>query len=681
MKSINNLAENRVFLGITSMKKTLNLLFCLLLSLFAAAQTCSGGLGDPIVNVNFGSGTGFGPALAPGITNMNYQNSGCVLDNAYEIVNSVSGCYTGDWVTINSDHTGNPNGYFMLIGASDQPSDFFVQTVNGLCGSTEYQFAAWVVNMASHSGEILPDITFGIELTDGTLIQSLETGGIPWYSTAMWQQFAFNFTTPPGVTTVVLRMRNNAPGGYGNDLSLDDITFRAAGPSVNVSIAGHPGDTVTLCSDPANSLQFLGTVASCYSSTAYQWQQSVDNGNSWSDISGASNTNYTTNLTTAGSYLYRLTSAQTGNIGVTTCEVSSVPDTIAILPAANPAIGIQTDSLGVCAGAPVSFTATPVDGGSAPAYQWLVNGVPASGAGGPQFSTSTLANGDRVSCQLTSNAVCPKNPYAQSNVLSMDVLPLVTPSVTITTSANNICADSVVNFTAMPVNGGLNPGYQWMVNGKAVGSDTIVFSSGALGNGDLVNVALTSSLSCAVPASSNAIAMVLFPVPTVGLTPDTIIKGGSSIQMAPRITGTIMSYQWLPGQALNNDMIADPIASPPGNITYTLTVTTADGCTASAKETVDVFYDLAMPNAFTPNGDGRNDLFRIPPGIPVTAVRFEVFNRWGTRVFAGEGNNSAWDGTFGGKAQPAGTYVWMIGYYNPLTRQMVKRSGVVELVR
>jgi gliding motility-associated-like protein len=681
MKSINNLAKNRVFWAITSMKKTLNLLFCLLLSLFAAAQTCSGGLGDPIVNMNFGSGTGFGPALAPGITNMNYQNSGCVLDNAYEIVNSVSGCYTGDWVTINSDHTGNPNGYFMLIGASDQPSDFFVQTVNGLCGSTAYQFSSWAVNMASHSGEILPDITFSIELTDGTLIQSLETGGIPWYSTAVWQQFAFNFTTPPGVTTVVLRMRNNAPGGYGNDLSLDDISFRAAGPSVNVSIAGHSGDTVTLCSDPANSLQFLGAVASCYSSTAYQWQQSVDNGNSWNDITGANNKNYTLNLTTSGSYLYRLTSAQSGNIGVTTCQVSSVPDTIAILPAANPSIGIQTDTPGVCAGAPVNFTATSVDGGSEPAYQWLVNGLPVSGTTGLQFSTTTLANGDQVSCLLTSNAVCSKNHDALSNILSMDVLPLVTPSVSIISSANNICGDSVVNFTATTVNGGLDPGYQWMVNGMPVGRDTGVFSSRVLGNGDLVSVALTSSLSCAAPASSNAITMVLFPVPTVGLTPDTIIKGGSSIQMDPSITGAITSYQWSPGQALNNGMIADPVASPPGNITYTLTVTTADGCTASAKETVDVFYDLAMPNAFTPNGDGRNDLFRIPPGIPVNAVQFEVFNRGGTRVFAGEGGNSAWDGTFGGKAQPAGTYVWMIEYYNPLIRQMLRRSGTVELVR
>ena len=633
------------------------------------------------MNINFGSGTGFGPALAPGITNMTYQNSGCVLDNAYEIVNSVSGCYVGDWVTINSDHTGNPNGYFMLIGASDQPSDFYVQTVNGLCGSTNYQFASWVVNMASHAGEILPDITFSIELTDGTVIQSLETGGIPWYSTVVWQQFAFNFATPPGVTTVVRRMRNNAPGGYGNDLALDDITFRASGPSVNVSIAGHSGDTVTLCSDPANSLQFLGTVASCYTSAAYQWQQSADNGNSWSNISGAENANYTINPTAAGAYLYRLTTAQAGNIGITTCQVSSVPDTIEILAAANPAISIGADSLYLCAGSPVSFTATPVDGGSAPAYQWLVNGLPAIGATGPEFSSNSLANGDMVSCELISNAVCSKNPNALSNVLSPDVRPIVTPAVSITASANNICGDSLVNFTAAVVNGGQNPGYQWRVNGVAAGSDTAIFSSNALGNGDQISVALTGSLPCSFPASSNVLTLILYPVPTVGLTPDTIIRGGTSIQLDPVITGTITGYQWTPGQALSNNLIANPIASPSENVIYTLTVSTADGCTASAKETVDVFYDLAMPNAFTPNGDGRNDLFRIPPGIPVSAVRFEVFDRWGARVFAGEGNNIAWDGTLGGKPEPAGTYVWLIGYYNPLVRQVMMKSGTVELIR
>src|SRR6202012_971775 len=196
--------------------------FVLLLLILASlagvhAQTCSSGLGTPIVNVTFGAGTGPGPALASGITNLNYLNADCPVDNGYVIVNHSTTCYPGDWWVMNSDHTGDPNGYFMLIGASDIPSDFYKQTVSGLCPGTSYQFAAWILNMASHSGEILPNVTFTIQTTDGTVIKTFATGDIPVTSPTGWNPYAFYFTPPAAVSTVVLRMTNNAPGGYGND--------------------------------------------------------------------------------------------------------------------------------------------------------------------------------------------------------------------------------------------------------------------------------------------------------------------------------------------------------------------------------------------------------------------------------------------------------------------------------
>ncbi len=666
------------------MRKVIVALF-LLSATIARAQTCSSGLGDPIVNITFGAGTGFGPALAPGITNLQYQSSACVLDNAYEIVNTSSNCYAGDWLSVNVDHTGDPNGYYMLIGAADQPDYFFLQTVNDLCPSTNYQFAAWILNMASHSGEILPNVTFNIEKTDGTVLQSLQTGDIPVTNPAVWNQYAFYFTTPPGVTSVVLRMINNAPGGYGNDLALDDITFRTAGPSVNIAISGYAGDTVTLCAAPANALQFLGTVGSCYAATDYQWQQSTDNGQSWNNISGAVTTNYSASPTVAGRDLYRLTAAQTGNIGITTCQVVSTVDSITVLPVADPAITIQTDTQTICAGAPVSFNAAIADGGPAPVYQWMVNGSAVMG-NGPQFSINGLNNGDRVSCLLTSDAVCPNSATVLSNILPMDVLPVLAPSVAITASANDICADSLVSFTAVPTNGGPHPSYQWAVNGQPVGADTSVFSSGHLNNGDVISTLLTGSLPCSLPATAGGISMTVYPIPVISLTPDTVIKGGTSIQLDPLISGSDLSYRWTPAVALDNPFIPDPIASPQATTVYTLTVNSAEWpCSASTKEIVEVFYDLAMPNAFTPNGDGRNDLFRIPPGIQVTVIRFVVYDRWGARVFAvtnpDSGFDTGWDGTSGGKPQPAGTYVWIIEYFNPLVRQVLMKKGTVELIR
>src|SRR5579859_55270 len=109
-------------------------------------QSCTGGLGDPMVNITFGSGINFGASLGSSVTNMQYVADQCPNDGQYTIANSTSSCFGNTWLTVPKDHTGDPNGYFMLINASYQPSDFFVQQVNGLCEGTGYQFAAWILN-------------------------------------------------------------------------------------------------------------------------------------------------------------------------------------------------------------------------------------------------------------------------------------------------------------------------------------------------------------------------------------------------------------------------------------------------------------------------------------------------------------------------------------------------------
>jgi gliding motility-associated-like protein len=88
-----------------------------------------------------------------------------------------------------------------------------------------------------------------------------------------------------------------------------------------------------------------------------------------------------------------------------------------------------------------------------------------------------------------------------------------------------------------------------------------------------------------------------------------------------------------------------------------------------------------MPNAFTPNADGHNDLFRIPPLLNLTIERFSVYNRWGALVFTTNNSLVGWDGRMGGQAEPAGTYVWIVSYYDPLTHQTVMKKGTVELIR
>lgn len=647
---------------------------------FVRSQTCTGGLGDPITNITFGAGTNYGPPLASGITNLNYVSNPCPNDGAYTITHSVSNCFDGTWVNLSADHTGDPNGYFMLINASYNPSDFYVQTVSGLCAATTYQFAAWVMNLAANPGQILPNITLSIEKTDGTLLDSIHTGNIPQANPGKWIQYGFYFTTPPGVNTVVLRMTNNAPGGDGNDLALDDITFRPAGPPISITTNGTVTDSVTICAGSSTPQFLQGSVGVCYASPTYQWQQNTNNGQGWINVPGAVSQSYTTLPSTAGDYSYRLAAAQSGNISISSCTVASAPVTIVVLKIPGPALAITASSDNICAGAPATFTAQPTDGGNTPLYQWTVNGVSVSTAG-PAYTSSSFANADQVSCTMTSDAACVIDPVAASNIISMTVTPIVVSSVNIGASATTICHDSLVTFTATPTNGGSDPAYQWMINGQLTGSGSSVYSAATLQDGDVVSAVMLGSLHCSVPETSNTIPMTVYPVPGISMPPDTIIAAGSSVRLDPLITGQVLFYQWSPVTGLDLPGSPDPVASPITTTTYQLTVTTGNGCTASGKETVGVYYDLLMPGAFSPNGDGRNDLFRIPPSVPVSILQFSVYNRWGELVFSTSNSGAGWDGRLGGKPQPAGVYVWMIEYMNPLTKKPAKKNGTVTLVR
>src|SRR5579875_1541719 len=323
------------------------------------SQSCNGSLGDPIVNVTFGAGPNFGSPLNAGITNLQYLASECPNDGQYTIANYTSGCWNNSWFTI-TDHTGDPNGYFMLINASYQPSDFYVQTISGLCSGTTYQFSAWILNIMKTLNAISPNITFSIEKTDGTIIQSYNTGTIAQNTSPIWQQYGFYFSLPAGVSSLVIRMKNNAPGGIGNDLALDDIQFRPAGPLTNVTIQNMQGDSVNVCN---SSLTLSANIESCYLSNEYQWQVSVNNG-SWNDIAGATTTSYTVPVQPAGNYKYRLLVAQSGNIQTTTCRVNSNVITVVVVPD----VIVQNVNAGICVGSTYTLPSGTVVN-SAGAYQ------------------------------------------------------------------------------------------------------------------------------------------------------------------------------------------------------------------------------------------------------------------------------------------------------------------------
>lgn len=95
--------------------------------------------------------------------------------------------------------------------------------------------------------------------------------------------------------------------------------------------------------------------------------------------------------------------------------------------------------------------------------------------------------------------------------------------------------------------------------------------------------------------------------------------------------------------------------------------------------------DIAMPNVFTPNNDGENDFFNYVPRVGTTegieVVKFQVFNRWGNKVYDNETDITGWDGTSGGKEQPIETYFYIVELILKNQTESIKRSGDVTLIR
>ncbi|MEP6673760.1 MAG: gliding motility-associated C-terminal domain-containing protein [Ferruginibacter sp.] len=144
------------------------------------------------------------------------------------------------------------------------------------------------------------------------------------------------------------------------------------------------------------------------------------------------------------------------------------------------------------------------------------------------------------------------------------------------------------------------------------------------------------------------------------------------------------TYVWSPTTSLSDAFISNPIASPDKTTLYKVTGTAANGCTAQGSIEVKLLIGnlqdgYLVPNSFTPNNDGLNDCFGVPYWGAVTNFKMTVFSRWGEILFESSNSNNCWDGTYKGKRQDQGAYIYQItadGICGP-----VNRKGTVVLVR
>jgi gliding motility-associated-like protein len=460
------------------------LILVLLFPIVLRAQSCAGNFGDPVVNITFGSGSTPGPIAS---TNYNYTTASCPIDGSYTIVNRTNGCFGNNWHTLSEDHTpGDSDGFMMLVNASNAPGEFYKETITDLCPGTTYEFSAYVVNVLKPSASgTKPNLTFIIESVSGSVLGSYSTGNIPESLNPEWKKYALVFTTPVGVSSVVLKILNTAPGGNGNDLALDDITFRACGPTIKPKLNGSLSP-FNVCEGISQTVTLNADLGPGYTNPAFIWQKNIGN-SGWLDIPGA-NTKESTiviNPSSSISHQYRLATAESFNIGSPGCRIIS---------------------------------------------------------------------------------------------------------------------------------------------------DIITLS--------------------------------YFDKPIADAGPDKITIQDKPIALTASATGHMISYKWSPATFLDDPYILNPISTPDQDITYTLEITDACNSVSTDQVFIKVLKNITIPNAFSPNGDGVNDLWNVAGLDSYPNADVLIFNRYGAIIYQSKGYQEPWDGTYRGTPIPRGTYYYSINLNN-----------------
>ena len=233
-----------------------------------------------------------------------------------------------------------------------------------------------------------------------------------------------------------------------------------------------------------------GPTSACVGSTGNLYTTESGKTNYAWNITGGMITSGGTSTSNTATVTWNNSGSRSISVSYLNSAVKTLPVTVnSILPAT---VSIAASANPGCAGTTITFTATPVNGGSTPVYQWKNNGNNV----GTNSATYAFApvNNDAITCIMTSNQACVTGSPSTSNIVTMTVNP-VTASISIGASATTVVSGTSVTFTATPVNGGLTPVYQWKVNGNNAGTNSASFAY-TPSNGDAVFCLLTSSAPC-----------------------------------------------------------------------------------------------------------------------------------------------------------------------------------------
>lgn len=305
-------------------------------------------------------------------------------------------------------------------------------------------------------------------------------------------------------------------------------------------------------------------------------------------------------------------------------------------------IELSVDMGTACDGDTLTFTATS----GFTQYDFYVNGIPVQSGSQSIFTSTMIENGDVVTV-IGNDGNCDYD----SNPIQIDVQ---NGMMTLEVSSQAVCEGEPFEFTATT---GFTQ-YDFYINGNLSNSSPANTWTTLLNDGDEVTVTGTIN-NCEF--DSDGIIATVFPAIQITALGDTSIIEG---QLAPLAVSGAATYSWTPSGSLSCSTCEFPIAQPDVTTQYTVIGTSPDGCTDRA--TVEVVVtpaseaEFIIPNAFTPNGDGKNDVWNISFLQQFPNNDVVVLNRWGDEVFYADSYLSEFDGTFKGKNLPKGTYYYVL---------------------
>ncbi len=252
---------------------------------------------------------------------------------------------------------------------------------------------------------------------------------------------------------------------------------------------------------------------------------------------------------------------------------------------------------------------------------------------------------------------------SETDIVEVKVL----PEVEIIAESNELCLGESITLTASAGNSFLWSPVEGLDNPRAKSPSASPES----------NITYTVSID-GETCSSSSISLTVKPVPMASAGTSAIIKAGESTELFAE--GGVR-YLWSPSSGLDNPNTARPTASPKQSVIYTATIFGENGCSSTAFVDIKVndTFEIFVPELFTPNGDGNNDILFVNT-LGIAQMEFRVFDRTGQLLFETSDPLLGWDGRQNGKQMGLDTYIYTV---NALTfgEKVVQEKGTVQLVR